>query len=69
MALSNLCPSTVKPCDSSPCQNGGSCENNEDSFICTCAEGFKGDTCEEEGKVARVRYLVVLVLGRGEYIS
>ena len=42
----------VKPCDNSPCHNNGTCENNEDSFTCTCAEGFKGDTCEEEGKVA-----------------
>ena len=25
----------VNPCDSSPCQNGGTCENDENSFTCT----------------------------------
>ena len=34
------------PCDSSPCKNGGTCDNEGDSFLCNCAEDFEGETCE-----------------------
>ena len=34
-----------EPCDSSPCENGGTCTNNGDSFSCECAKGFEGETC------------------------
>ena len=39
----------VYPCDSSPCKNGGSCENAENTFNCTCTERYEGDTCENRG--------------------
>ena len=39
----------VNPCDSSPCKNGGTCENDADSFSCNCTEKFEGSTCEEKG--------------------
>ena len=52
----------MKPCHNSPCHNGGTCENNDDSFTCTCTEGFKGDTCEEEAKVASGLILCVKIL-------
>ena len=39
----------VNPCDSSPCKNGGTCENDEDTFTCNCTEKFEGLTCEEKG--------------------
>ena len=39
----------VNPCDSSPCKNRGTCENDEDSFTCNCTEKFQGLTCEEKG--------------------
>ena len=35
-----------KPCDSSPCKNGGTCTNEGESFSCKCAEDFQGETCE-----------------------
>ncbi|CAH1773214.1 unnamed protein product [Owenia fusiformis] len=34
-------------CASKPCGNGGSCLKQEQGFICTCNEGFRGDKCEE----------------------
>ena len=41
----------VDYCESSPCQNGGMCENTEDSFDCLCVavDGiqYSGVTCEE----------------------
>ena len=42
----------VHPCDKgeSPCKNQGVCEKIEDQFVCNCADGWKGDTCEEKGK-------------------
>ena len=46
----NCHSSIVNPCDSSPCKNGATCENYRNTFLCDCAEGFEGDTCEE-GKV------------------
>uniref|UniRef100_A0AAQ5Y1A3 Sushi, nidogen and EGF-like domain-containing protein 1 n=1 Tax=Amphiprion ocellaris TaxID=80972 RepID=A0AAQ5Y1A3_AMPOC len=33
-------------CRSLPCQNGGTCVNGGDAFICDCAAGFKGRQCE-----------------------
>ena len=33
-------------CDSDPCLNGASCNNEAGSFTCTCPDGFTGDTCE-----------------------
>ncbi|XP_034035125.1 sushi, nidogen and EGF-like domain-containing protein 1 [Thalassophryne amazonica] len=33
-------------CRSLPCQNGGTCVNGGDSFVCDCTDGFKGRQCE-----------------------
>ncbi|XP_055986299.1 coagulation factor IX isoform X1 [Sorex fumeus] len=33
-------------CESSPCQNGGLCKDDVNSYVCWCLEGFEGRNCE-----------------------
>ncbi|XP_035658108.1 von Willebrand factor D and EGF domain-containing protein-like [Branchiostoma floridae] len=35
-------------CESSPCENGGTCNDHVNSFTCTCPVGWLGATCEED---------------------
>ena len=39
----------VYPCDSSPCENNGTCENTQGNFKCICKEQYDGDTCKSRG--------------------
>jgi hypothetical protein len=39
----------VDPCDSSPCENNGTCVNTENTFKCTCTEKYEGATCGNKG--------------------
>lgn len=39
---------SAPPCNKSPCFNGATCQNDGDSFICNCPEGFLGERCEKE---------------------
>lgn len=41
---------TLLPCNSSPCQNGGTCVHNMvavGEFVCTCASGWTGTVCAD----------------------
>ena len=50
-ASTGVC-SGVNACDSSPCQNGGTCISTGDAtsstFFCSCVAGYSGDTCGTE---------------------
>ncbi|XP_016517471.1 agrin isoform X12 [Poecilia formosa] len=46
-------PKTQKPCDSNPCLNGGTCENDGDDFSCKCLAGRGGAVCEKP-----IRYFI-----------
>lgn len=35
-------------CDSSPCKNGGTCQELDFTYRCVCREGFLGLSCEVE---------------------
>ncbi|XP_003980582.1 coagulation factor VII [Felis catus] len=37
-------------CASNPCQNGGSCEDQLQSYICFCLDNFEGRNCETNKK-------------------
>ncbi|KAF4530677.1 hypothetical protein B566_EDAN004916 [Ephemera danica] len=40
------CDQEADPCDSAPCQNGGSCAGNATHFQCECPTGFVGPQCQ-----------------------
>jgi len=33
------------PCTPNPCENGGTCRSSGKTFTCTCATGYRGETC------------------------
>lgn len=37
-------------CASSPCHNGGLCNNRNTGYKCNCTTGYHGDRCEH-GKI------------------
>ncbi|XP_052833673.1 sushi, von Willebrand factor type A, EGF and pentraxin domain-containing protein 1 [Octopus bimaculoides] len=41
------CEFGTNACLSTPCRNGGICENTLSGFKCSCFSGFEGDTCEK----------------------
>ncbi|XP_022080540.1 uncharacterized protein LOC110973761 [Acanthaster planci] len=49
----NECPdgldeqNCASPCDSTPCLNSGACMNSGTNFICNCAQGWTGTTCDQ----------------------
>ena len=36
----------INECGSSPCKNGGQCNNLVNGFNCTCVAGFNGTLCQ-----------------------
>ncbi|CAG09436.1 unnamed protein product, partial [Tetraodon nigroviridis] len=42
------CESDADECASDPCQNGGECADQINSYSCDCKAGFSGPRCEED---------------------
>ncbi|XP_067133004.1 protocadherin-like wing polarity protein stan isoform X2 [Centruroides vittatus] len=40
------CDTEVNLCYSSPCENGGRCQQKENGFTCVCENGYVGERCE-----------------------
>ena len=38
----------INECDSSPCENGATCINNNGSFTCICSAGYTGSLCSTD---------------------
>lgn len=36
----------INECLSQPCQNGGTCSDDINGYICTCLNGFAGANCD-----------------------
>ena len=45
------CNSYIELCDPNPCENGGSCEDLINDYICHCTSGHVGRNCSFEGFV------------------
>ncbi|KAI8509441.1 hypothetical protein Bbelb_132890 [Branchiostoma belcheri] len=41
-------PQDIDECASSPCLNGGTCSDGDNSFTCQCVTGYDGDNCEHD---------------------
>eukprot|EP00058_Branchiostoma_floridae_P002674 XP_002588162.1 hypothetical protein BRAFLDRAFT_68800 [Branchiostoma floridae] len=53
-ASENDVVSEIDFCDPNPCQNGATCKEGDDSFICICAPGFIGRICDITTSVCMV---------------
>ncbi|KAH8329979.1 hypothetical protein KR067_012076, partial [Drosophila pandora] len=40
-------PYAMAPCASDPCENGGTCSEQDDEAVCSCLVGFSGKHCQE----------------------
>ena len=45
--IGTICETEVDECESSPCQNDGTCTDEVNRFTCVCASGFTGTKCAE----------------------
>ncbi|XP_073713965.1 neurocan core protein-like [Misgurnus anguillicaudatus] len=45
---SSLRQRDIDDCQSNPCENGGTCIDKEDSFVCLCLPSYTGDQCERD---------------------
>ena len=46
LGVSYVLLAATDECESSPCQNEGSCVDGDNSYTCNCLMGYEGDNCE-----------------------
>ncbi|XP_035661274.1 uncharacterized protein LOC118405716 [Branchiostoma floridae] len=42
------CQEDIDECESSPCENDGTCVDDINSYTCTCPPGYGGDNCQSD---------------------
>lgn len=47
-------PPDIDDCQSNPCQNGGTCIDEINSFVCLCLPSYGGATCEKGNNVDKI---------------
>lgn len=47
--LNKLFLKEIDECVSNPCKNGGTCDDKDNGYTCTCPAGFNGAQCEHGG--------------------
>lgn len=44
----SYCEFTSSACESGPCLHGGTCQPQQDGYLCVCPAGASGEQCEED---------------------
>ena len=57
----------IDDCSSSPCDNGGTCVDGVNSYLCECLPGFNGTNCTQ-GKLS-IRTITSLGPIEGKIVS
>lgn len=65
----------LNECLNDPCQNGGTCHNEDRTYACHCPRGYYGKNCEllQEGRTVRlslgalaaILVCLLIILGKG----
>ncbi|XP_011680197.1 lactadherin-like [Strongylocentrotus purpuratus] len=53
--LSSWYHCSIPACLSNPCQPGGTCEETDEGFNCTCLDGYYGERCEYDSFIHTLR--------------
>ena len=55
----------IPPCMSNPCDNGGSCMENDTSYTCLCPAAWTGINCEQKKEEKKLSTTTKLLIGGG----